>query len=67
MRALKVGAVVSSLLWATIIWCYLVFRVATGHNFLHLSAYDFGTSLLGLDLACLAAFVWIDRQLRDPS
>ncbi|MGI4765047.1 MAG: hypothetical protein ACRYGP_08275 [Janthinobacterium lividum] len=67
MRVLKVGAVASSLLWAATIWCFLVLRVATGHNHFHLSAHDFGASLLGIDLAFLGAFVWIDRQLRDPS
>ena len=67
MRALRVGAAASILLWVAVTWCFLIVRVATGHNHFHLSAHDFGASLLGIDLAFLAAFVWIDRQLRDPS
>ena len=66
MLAWKVGAVLSSLLWAATFWCFLLLRVATGHNRFHLSAHDFGASLLGIDLAILVAFVWIDRLLRDP-
>ena len=66
MRALKIGAVLSSLLWAASAWCFLVLRVADGHNHLHLSLHDFGASLIGIDLAFLAAFVWMNRLLRDP-
>ncbi len=62
MRALTFGTVLSGLLWATIVWCVLALRVATGHNHLHLTTHDFGASLLGIDLALLATFVWIDRH-----
>ena len=61
MRVLGPAMVVSVALWASLAWCFVAARALLGCDHMHLSARDFGTCLLLIDISFGVAIIWHDR------